>query len=286
MLGQGIHKISKEEYLSDPCEQPSITRGVVHDIHSSCPALARFKHPKLNPDREQETADKFDIGTAGHSLLLEDEDNIVVLEADDWRKKAVKDERDTLRAEGKTVLLRKQYEDALLMKTAAKLQIAMSMLKINDFKKQGKAEMTYIWEEQGIWFRGRPDWVSNDNTLMIDYKTTSASANPQSFASIVVNNALDVQCALYRRGAGILNGITPRFVLIVQETFEPFLCSFMDLSPEFEQLGKDKIMYATFIWKKCLETGIWPGYPQEIATLDAPAWALAQFESIAERIGE
>jgi hypothetical protein len=289
-MKQGIHRISKEQYIKDPCPEPSLSRSTIYDLLFNSPAHARYNHPRLNPDYEIETADKFDIGTACHSMLLEGIDNIHCIDANDWRKKENKEERDQLRAEGKTVLLRNQYEKTKLMVESAKNQIAESELGIKDLATEGESELTYIWTETVpitknlCWLRARLDWIRNDKKLVIDYKTTSASANPNNYASIITNNGLDIQCAIHKKAVKSLENSDAQYVLIVQETYKPYLCSFLSLPPEFEQMGNDKVNYGIILWNQCMQSEIWEGYPKRIAYVEPPSWALAQFEIIAERI--
>lgn len=162
---QGIHRISKEDYINDPCPIASLSRGAIYDLLFNSPAMTWWNHPKLNSEYVSETADKFDKGTACHSLLLEAKDNIIVLDAEDWRKKAVKEERDALRAEGKTVLLKHQYDDAIKMAESARVQIAESELDIKDLQQEGESELTYIWQEEEIWLRTRLDWINKSHDV-------------------------------------------------------------------------------------------------------------------------
>ena len=43
-------------------------------------------------------------------------------------------------------------------------------------------------------------------------------------------------------------------------------------------MAREKIQYGKKIWNECLKTGMWPGYPDQICTVDTPAYALTQWE--------
>lgn len=283
----GVYKLSQEEYHADPCEIPSLSRGVIKDLLFKSPAHAKFNHPKLNSDfKADDGGGKFDVGTASHALLLESADSIAIIEADDWRTKAAKEEREVARKAGQTPLLRHQFDEASKRVEVAKLQISNCLeLGIFDLKDSGTAELSYIWKEDKAWLRARPDWVSNDKKLIIDYKTTEASANPEDFVRIAISTGLDIQAFLYSRGVRTIEGTDPKFIIVVQEAYEPFLCSFISFSPQFMDMGKQKVDYGIFQWNKCMGSGEWPGYPSRICWIEPPAWALSAWESIGEKIG-
>jgi hypothetical protein len=286
MLDVGIHKISNEEYYKDLCPEPSLSRSTIQELLFHSPAHAKFNHPRLNPGLVQEEAEKFDIGSAAHSLLLEGIDNCVVIEADDWRKKEAREVRDQARTEGKFPLLKSQYDKTLKMVESAKEQIkGCKELGITDLLTEGDSELSYIWKEKSTFLRIRPDWIFKDRKLIIDYKTTGNSANPSEFSRSIVSNGYDIQAALYSRGVKAIEGIEPKFIFVVQEITEPYLCSFIGLPPEFLEMGKQKVDYGIFLWEQCMTSGIWTGYPQQVCWVDTPAWALSQWEQIAERIG-
>jgi len=286
VLDVGIHKISNEEYHRDPCSKPSLSRSTIYELLFHSPAHAKFNHPRLNPDLVQEESEKFDLGSAAHSLLLEGIDNMVVIDAEDWRKKETKEQRETARKEGKNPLLKKQYNEVLAMVEAVKEQIkGCKELRITDLLKAGDSELSYIWKEKETYLKVRPDWISKDRKLIMDYKTTGNSANPSEFARQIIGCGYDIQAALYTRGVKTIEGIEPSFIFIVQETSKPYLCSFIGLTPEFLDMGKQKVEYGIFLWNQCMESGIWPGYPQRVCYPEPPSWGLSQFEQIAERIG-
>lgn len=272
----GRYKISFDEYLADPCPSPSLSRSVIMDL-IDCPAKAFFKHPRLNPEgAKQEEAAHFDIGEASHSLLLEGINVAEVIDAPDWKKKEAREAREAARLLGKVPLLKAQYEDAVKMCNAARLAIA-EVLNI-DLPFGGLPEQSYFWEEKGTWFKIRPDWIRDNGLLILDYKTTGISANPENFSRIAISNGYDIQEVLYRRGVEAIEGIEPEFIFIVQEVKPPYLVAFIKLDKKFQHLGKQKIERIKKIWNDCLESGNWHGYPKQAATVDCPEWAIAQWE--------
>lgn len=286
MIGCGVHRISSDEYHADPCEIPSLSRGTIKDLLYKSAAYVKMSHPKLNSNHKTVNEAKFDIGTAAHAMLLEGEDVVHVIDEKDWRKKSAQEERDIAYENGKTPLLAEQYEIVKAMTVSAEKQIAdCRELKINDLRTDGDAELTYIWERDKTLLRVRPDWISKDRTLILDYKTTAQSADPATFARNVVTMGYDIQAAMYPEGVKSVEGIKPKFIFVVQETYEPYLCSFIGLPPEFLAMGQQKMEYGIYLWEQYMLTGNWPGYPNKVCWLDTPPWALASWEQKAEMIG-
>jgi hypothetical protein len=244
------------------------------DLLYKSPRHAWFNHPRLNPDYEQEEGEeKFDIGTAAHALFLQGIDKAEVIEADSWRTKDAKEKRDAARSAGRIPFLPHQYEEVLAMVTAAQCAAGPHFV-----IGEGDAELTYAWEENGTFFRIRPDWINKSRTEIWDYKTTGKSADPEEFAKSVIGYGYDVQEALYKRGVSKVCGTRPNFTFMVQETFPPYLCSFVELDLQFQDMGKSKVRTGTKIWRECMASGKWPGYSDRIYTVEAPGWGLASWE--------
>ena len=282
-MGKSL-RMTNEEYHGMR-NKPYLSRGVIQTLLSN-PYRAWYEHPCLNPEYQPEAKeDKYDIGTAAHELLLEGLDSISVIEADDWRKKEAKEARDAARAVGRIPLLSAQSTRVKDMVTVAEGFLAHCELGITDLRGTGGSELSLIWEEDGIHLKVRPDWLRWDSRLVVDYKTTGASAEPSAFARSIIDHGYDIQWALYRRGVKAVTGVEPDFFFLVQETYPPYLCSLVSLPPMWQQMANEKVEYGIWLWRECLKTGIWPGYPDRIAYVDPPGWALAQWESRAAEIG-
>ena len=274
----GIYNLSMEEYQKDPCEVPSLSRGIIKLLVSECPAKAYFAHPRFNPDIIEENKRSWDLGTVVHSLLLEGIDIAEPLNFDNWRTSASKDAAAKSREKGKIPLLVKDYDGALLVVESAKEQLAKSELGITSLQAEGYSEQSCFWKEGDTWIRIRPDWRSSDNSIIIDLKTTSLSADPGSYVRQILSAGGDIQAYLYQRGIKKLTKKSPAFVFVVVEMEPPYLCSFISLNPQFMELGKSKVKEGIAKWEYCIASGEWVGYPNRIAYLDAPPWALSQWE--------
>jgi hypothetical protein len=275
----GIYDLSMEAYQKDPCETPSLTRGMIQALISECPAKAWYGNQRLNSNYKEEVKASFDLGTVCHSLFLEGIDIAEPLDFDSWRTNASKDAAEKARENGKIPLLRENYDRAVKVVKAAEEQLAESELHIFGLRAEGFSEQSYIWQEKnGIWCRVRPDWVSSDTTILLDLKTTSQSADPSSYVRRILDGGTDIQAAFYTRGVEEIEKIAPRFIVMVVEIEEPYLCSFISLSNQFLTLGEQKVKEGMRIWTACMASGEWSGFPKRIMQVDAPPYAIAQWE--------
>jgi hypothetical protein len=170
------------------------------------------------------------------------------------------------------------------MVTAAKRQLAESELQIKDLQAEGVSEQSWIWQEADTWLKIRPDWMANEGDIILDYKTTGTSANPEGIGRHILNMGFDIQEALYRRGVYALKQKMPKFVFMFQETSKPCLCSFPSLPPQWQAYADWKVEKGIEIWRECLKANDWPGYPLQVCYPDLPAYEFAKWEG--ERIME
>lgn len=132
-------------------------------------------------------------------------------------------------------------------------------------------EVSTFWKDpiSGIECRCRPDAVL-DNGMLIDLKTTR-DAGP-GFERSVAKYRYHVQAAFYGDGMG---GMESRpMVFIAVETEAPYLVSCNIIGPDSLSAGRDAYRRNLETYAKCLESGIWPGYPETLQTLNVPDWEL------------
>jgi hypothetical protein len=163
----GVYDIPADVYHSDPVAGGSLSSsGARKLLPPSCPAL--FRHWA---DEGQEHKATFDLGHAAHAEVLGVGAPLAVVDADDWRTKAAKQQRDTAYAAGATPLLRNDYEQVHAMAAALRAHpVAGSLFTPGT----GRAEQTLVWrdDEFGVWRRAMLDWLteSNGGLVVVDYK--------------------------------------------------------------------------------------------------------------------
>lgn len=264
-------------YHADPCPEPSLSSGVGKILLSSA-RKAWLASPRLNPHYVPEHDTKFDAGTIAHALLLEgDESGIVVIDADDWRTKAAKEQRDQARAAGKTPILAHQIGTVRLMVEAARRFIGES--EIAEAWTEADSEVTIQWREGDVWCRCRLDRLSYDHRFAGDYKTTE-DASPEAFPRTMANLRYAFQAAFYARGVRALGGADPAFVFLAQETEHPFDCALYGCDPGLRVIAEAQVEAAIDRWRECLRTKEWPGYGPRVRWVDAPVWLQREHEEM------
>jgi PDDEXK-like uncharacterized protein DUF3799 len=274
-LEQGIFNLSAEQYHADPAPIASLSSSIANILLDQSPAHAWLAHPRLNINHEREENSRFDLGSAAHMMLLERrEDRIVRVQADDWRTKAAKEQRDAAQANGQYAVLERQYGDIVRMCTTAHDFLVDTELA--DIL-AGDAEQTVLWQEDKLWYRCRPDLLSKDKRICLDYKST-ASAHPDFITRQLGRMGYDLQSEFYTRGIEKVTGVKLAFIFLFQEITPPYACSLVSLSNAYRALGQSKAQRAIFTWNRCVTTNSWPAYSNKILYIEPKDWDLVQEE--------
>lgn len=276
----GIFDLPADVYHADPCDQPSLSASIACVLVGVSPRHAWTAHPRLNPDFRERHEDRFDLGTCVHALLLEGravEDVVAIVDAKDWRTKAAQEARAEAHADGKIPLLAANVESVRAMLAATRDQLPL----INadpPLLKDGKPEQTLIWEEDGVTCRALLDWLRDDYAAIDDLKTTSASANPDTWTRrTLFAIGADIQTAFYLRGLKAVTGVESTLRYIVQETFPPYALSVVSLGPDVLAFADAKVDHAINRWRECLAADVWPAFPTEVCYAELPGWEAARW---------
>lgn len=297
----GIHTITMAQYLADPCPEPSLSSSCAHTLITKSPAHAYLYHPRLGKASKDDSG-VADIGSLAHDLLLGGEGKICVIDPKDypakngnipdgWTNTAIRAARDTARNNGLIPILANQYGAVKNMVKAARAFIDAPDSEIRGCLDNGMPEQTIIWREGSAWCRARPDWLTNDYSTLIHYKTTQASARPDVFIrGIMESMGYDMALAFYARGLedALMEGATgadraaavTRHLILVQEQHPPYACSLIGLSPAKMAIANAKAMRAIRTWQSCLQSGRWPGYSAQVHYAEPTPWQMAQAEEM------
>lgn len=270
-LNSGLITMPADEYHADPCEVPSLSSSIARMMLGNSPAHARIAHPKLNPNFQQSSDDKFDLGTVAHELLLEGDTNVCVIEADDWRKKETQEQKAAAREAGKTPLLAKDWVRVEAMMVAARRQLDDVDADPAPLT-EGLPEQTLIWNDGEAVCRARFDWIHHDLSAVDDLKTTSASADPAKWQRTMFQIGADFQAAFYLRGLRKALGVEPVWRFVVQENYPPYALSVVTLSPDVLAHAARRVDEAIELWERCLRSNHWPSYTRATTTIELPSW--------------
>jgi len=261
--------------------KPGIYSGVTNSAYHADPALgstslktlatktpAHYKHDQAHP----KFSDAFTLGTAAHSVILEDDiTGIVVVTADNWLTKAAKEHKAAALAEGKQPLLGKEFDQVMAMRNAVynHPQAAAHLTK-------HKAEESVFWDEDGLTLKCRPDaWKPGQ---LIDLKTT-VNADPREFGKTAHNFGYHQSAAHYIDGVKAATGEELPFTFVLVEKTAPYLVSVVELDWEAIDLGRALNDRAKRIYRECTASGNWPGYPAA-EPISLPNFAVYETEDL------
>lgn len=269
--------ISTTDYHADPCPDPSLTQSIAKTLLDKSPLHAWWRSPRLNPQYVESDEKKFDVGTVAHKHLLGRGRDIAVIEADDYRTKAAQTARAEAITAGKSPVLAHQNERAIAMVRAVREQLRGAG---PDAFREGQGEVMIAWRDGGIWCRSLIDWLTADKRVVWDLKTTLASAAPLAIPMKMAADGWPIQAAMHERG---LNARNPenagrrkhRFVCV--ECEEPYALTVTEIPEGAMTMGRKMLEMAMHIWRDCVTTNRWPGYPTDIQRPEYPAFREAQW---------
>lgn len=242
--------------------------GMKQLLPPSCPAL--FKH---NRENQRPSKRAFDFGHLVHNMVLGEGPEFIPLPFENYLSKAAKAARDEAYAAGQIPILWEEFCRAI---ECAK--VVRSNPLADDLLSHGKPEQSLTWTNpDGVPMRARVDWLPDKRPdrrfTAVDVKTTGGSAHPDEFARQAAKFNYCMQARHYLDGIKACGlDDDPAFVLIVVETNAPHLVSLVQFTEEDLQIAAEKIAAAVQIYRGCVESGTWPGYGEEIATIEMPAW--------------
>lgn len=259
--------------------RPELSSSGARQVLNECPA--RYWFDRQHPP---EPSDALNVGDAAHEWLLEGDSwplrHGVLPESHNPRTKDGQQQIADIRESGKRPLKWGEFETIKAMVKA---------LREHPFAgaafRNGKPEQSLFWadDDSGLRLRARLDWLPNKGTIFADYKTTR-SAEPGYLQKAMYDYGYHQQAEWYMtavRSLGICD--RPQFLFVFQEKEPPFIVTCV--VPHEDALGWAKIQNrkARHIVAECTRTGHWPGYADDVITLDLPGWASKQLTEKSER---
>jgi hypothetical protein len=108
---------------------------------------------------------------------------------------------------------------------------------------------------------------------LVDYKTT-IDASEAGFGKSVANYGYHLQASWYLEAAAACGfGVDLKFVFVVQEKTAPYLVQVFQMGSDELTIGHAMGAKARTVFAECAESGVWPGYPNEITFARLPRWA-------------
>jgi hypothetical protein len=114
--------------------------------------------------------------------------------------------------------------------------------------------------------------------MLVDLKTT-LNADPNEFGKTAHNFGYHQSAAHYIDGVKAATGEELPFHFVLVEKTAPYLVSVVELDIEAVNIGRQLNDRAKRIYRECVETNTWPGYPNA-DLISLPMWAIYQAEEL------
>lgn len=280
--GPGFYRMPAALYHQDPAPEPSLSSTIAKAIVApdSAPIKAMLAHPRVGPGVEESDPSRVaEIGTAAHKLVLGHGSEVLAIDAADYRKDAVKQQRKDAYEAGLAPILRDDLKKATAIAQAVTAHMART--KGCDGFSGAAAEVVAICQDEtGAWLRAMFDKVEirDDRAIVWDLKSGDQPAAPAGLGRRIANMGFEVSAAHYERVLvrlmpQLAGRITFRWVFVENEA--PYLVQVAELDAMGLAVGRKKVAAAIALWNRGVSTGDWPGYPPGIVTVEYPNFAEA-----------
>lgn len=228
---------------------------------------------------------QFDLGSAVHSVVLGRGADLELLDFDTYNTKASKEAKAKAYAAGKIPLLTDQAEAVEQMVAAVRAHsVAGKLFARTDCQ----PEVTVVGEdpETGVLCRARFDWLlpikPGQPVRFVDLKT-GTDASPHGMAKSVNDWNYAAQFDFYetclRWALNLPDEVPVLGTLVFVEKDPPHLIGIGQPDEQAIAWAHEDNRRARHIYRRCTESGQWPGYDDAIVPLSLPGWRLAAYES-------
>ncbi|GGC90684.1 PD-(D/E)XK nuclease family protein [Chelatococcus reniformis] len=268
-------------YHADPAPEPSLSSSVAKVLIDRSPRHAWEMHPRLNPSAvaDGDPTRPKEIGTAAHKLILGRGRDLVVIEAEDYKRQAARDQRAEAYQLGRAPILRCDLDTAEAIAVAAQRQL-IEIPGCAGFAGATTELVAICRDLTGAWLRIAIDAFEDHGTHAViwDVKTGEQPAAPEGLGRRIAGMGMEVQAALYERAVLTLRPelagrLTFRWLFI--ENDDPHMAVVSELDNVGLGVGRKKVAAAIGAWNRCMAAGQWPGYPASIVIAEYPPYAEA-----------
>jgi len=237
---------------------------------------AKFKYQVIDGHRVYRAG--FDLGTAVHTKVLGVGARFISYPKEHLTpsgnvstKAATVEWAAAQRAEGKIILTPDEAERAEAMAESVLREPESRRL----FEREGSPEVSIFDEFLGVRRRGRFDYLPVEGGFAVDLKT-AADASPFGFRRAVETYGYHIQYGHYTDIYRRLTGEQRDMIFVVVEKEPPYLVNVIrfDEHEDFARFGETEALEAVDRYRRCMDTGIWPGYLEHGITKIKPSMHL------------
>ena len=148
---------------------------------------------------------------------------------------------------------------------------------------KGLAELSFVWvdPDTGVLCKGRCDWYGAlwGNRIVCDVKTTS-NGSELLWPKEIAKWGYHIQAAFYLDGLNVIAPDDRTWLWACVESKPPFLTQMFQCDEDSIAEGRRRYKHYLELWKKCKESGLWPGYPEGLTPTGIPHWAYQSDEEL------
>jgi hypothetical protein len=296
----------------DDCPAPGIYEGVPYEHYAAWPAVTRNilqlvyevtpKHAKAAIDGELPDTDSKDrrFGRAEHCRLLEPDVFAerfliaspcaeplksgkrkgepcgcagVYYRGGFWfcgkhRPDGAQEPRDYLSADQATAIER--VKDAVFGHKVVRI-----------LRTHGGCEVSVVWNRDGLPCKARLDKMIHKancpNTVLDLKKIQATQGTDHALRRAIRNYSYDIQAAWYTEGVKAVTGDPFRFAWVFTEDAPPFDVRPLWASPAMLEVGRCKVNAAWQTYLRCVQSGEWPGYCDDIEEIAPEPWEMKRY---------
>lgn len=222
--------------------------------------------------------DAYDLGTAVHTKVLGTGHAAVTCPPDlldktgGMRTAAAKEWKEQQQAAGIPVV---SADDLTVIDRMAEAVMAHPTARML-FERPGNAEVSVFDDYLGVKRRGRFDYLPDDGGIAVDLKT-SLDASVRGFAKSAVAFGYHIQRGHYLDILSRLGREADMLFVVVEKT-APYLTAVHRLSEQFAEMGHAEALEAVDVYRRCMDSGVWPGYPDEVTEVMPPVYAIYDYQ--------
>lgn len=291
MEPQVLRDMPLAEYHADRLTpEPSLSSTLARLVVGRSPLHAWTQSARLNPDYVSTDRKTFDIGRAAHTAVLGRGEAFAAIPEDLLATNGAASTKEAkafiaeCRESGITPLKAAEVEQIDIMATV--LREALDEMHPAITLRPEDSEVAAFAIIDGVWCRALIDNAPADPALpLIDFKSTE-DASPDACIRAVVNYGYDLQAAHYLDTWHAATGERRRFQFIFQEKAPPYEVGVVELydgrhitdltdparAADWWDDASEKARDARYLWRRCLDTNRWPGYPRQVAVVGAPSY--------------
>lgn len=271
----GVYDLAMSDYHGQPADALCMGSSDAVTLTNSTPA-----HLQASWHEEGDDSKASDLGTIIHTLILEPHraaKQLAVIVADDWRTKVAREQRDDARARGCTPILEKDLDGA-----HAAVQCVMDHPIAATLLAKGDAEKSWFAKDEatGLYRKCRPDFFT-ESRIIVDVKSV-ASCAPEFLQRRVYDGGWFQQAPWYCDVVERVSGAPAKGYCWICVEQKPPHAVVVRRPPDTVLMHGHRLNQEAFaLFARCVATGEWPAYGEEIEDLSLPSFAMFKLEEAA-----